>query len=216
MNGYVIRECGEDLHKRISSPGPSESVELGANVLEIGPGPGVTTACLGELALNLTCVEIDAKYASSLARRMARHGIRVLAGDGAAMPLAEASFDTVVCFTMLHHVPSTALQDRLLREAMRVLRPGGTFAGTDGVAGTLFRLFHFFETITPVNPNAFAGRLGAAGFDDVEVDVLRRDFRFRAHKPAEQERLGGPAPKRAWVATTIQRFWDQVADQESL
>jgi hypothetical protein len=43
---------------------------------------------------------------------------------------------------MLHHVPSAALQDRLLAEARRVLRPGGVFAGFDGVASWLFRVIH--------------------------------------------------------------------------
>jgi ubiquinone/menaquinone biosynthesis C-methylase UbiE len=44
--------------------------------------------------------------------------------------LPDAAFDGVVCFTMLHHVPSALLQYRLLAEVARVLRPGGVFAGT--------------------------------------------------------------------------------------
>lgn len=164
-------------------PWALEGVQLGSKILEVGPGPGVTTACLGTLALDLTCIEIDANYASSLARRMAALGIRVLAGDGAAMPLADASFDAVVCFTMLHHVPSTVLQDRLLREAVRVLRPGGVFLGTDSMDSRLFRLFHLFDTVTPVNPEAFSGRLRAAGFRDVHVDVHRHDFPSERRSP---------------------------------
>ena len=165
-------------------PWALEGVQLGSTILELGPGPGVTTACLRAIALDLTCIEIDGSYASSLAHRMTGLGIRVVAGDGAAMPLADASFDTVVCFTMLHHVPSTVLQDQLIREAMRVLRPGGVFLGTDSVNSRLFRLFHVFDTITPVNPEAFSGRLRAAGFRDVQVNVRRHDFRFRAQRPA--------------------------------
>lgn len=165
-------------------PWALERVQLGANVLELGPGPGVTTACLREFTRDLTCIEIDTTCASSLARRVGEGGIRVIAGDAAAMPVADASFDAVVCFTMLHHVPSAVLQDALLREARRVLRPGGTFAGTDTTAGALFRLFHLFERVTPVNPDSFRERLLAAGFRDVFVDVRRHDFRFRARNPA--------------------------------
>ena len=167
-------------------PWALEHGELGAKILEVGPGPGVTTESLRALASDLTCIEVDLKYASSLARRLASSGIRVLAGDGAAVPLADASFDAVVCFTMLHHVPSTILQDRLLREAMRVLRPGGVFVGSDNVASIPFRLFHIGDTFTPVDPNTFSGRLRAAGFHDIQVDVRRRDFRFRAHRPARK------------------------------
>jgi SAM-dependent methyltransferase len=47
------------------------------------------------------------------------------------MPFADASFEVVLCFTMLHHVPTIELQDRLIREARRVLWPGGIFAGSD-------------------------------------------------------------------------------------
>ncbi len=164
-------------------PWALEHVQLGANVLEIGPGPGVTTAFLRAFTPDLTCLEIDTSYACALARRVGAGGIRVIAGDAAAMPVADASFDAVVCFTMLHHVPSTVLQEALLREARRVLRPGGMFVGTDTAAGALFRLFHLFERVTPINPDSFGERLLAAGFRDVFVDVRRHDFRFRARNP---------------------------------
>lgn len=113
--------CNSGVWRRFAQthivPWALESVPLGADVLEIGPGPGVTTLCLLPLVRDLTCIEIETGYASSLARRMTASGIRVIAGDGAAMPLADASFDAVACFTMLHHVHSTVLQDRLLSEA---------------------------------------------------------------------------------------------------
>ena len=164
-------------------PWALENVELGAKVLEIGPGPGVTTACLRVVAADLTCIEIDAKSASSLSRRMAGNAVRVVAGDGSAMPLPDDAFDAAVCFTMLHHIPSIVLQDRLLREVMRVLRPEGIFVGTDSVASGPFRLFHLFDKIAPVNPHNFSERLRAARFANIQVDVRRHDFRFRAQKP---------------------------------
>jgi ubiquinone/menaquinone biosynthesis C-methylase UbiE len=45
------------------------------------------------------------------------------------MSFPDATFDGAVSFTMLHHVPSEALQNRLLAEVARVLRPGSIFAG---------------------------------------------------------------------------------------
>ncbi|GHF16232.1 hypothetical protein GCM10010359_17110 [Streptomyces morookaense] len=47
-------------------------------------------------------------------------------GGGTHMPFADGRFDSVVCFTMLHHVPTPAAQDRLFAEAHRVLRPGAS------------------------------------------------------------------------------------------
>ena len=109
-------------------PWSLEGVRLGDDVLEVGPGPGLTTDWLRHRCTGLTCLELDQELASSLARRTAGNGIRVDRGDGAAMPYPDGSFSTVVLFTVLHHVPSAALQDRLFSETYRVLKPGGTFA----------------------------------------------------------------------------------------
>jgi ubiquinone/menaquinone biosynthesis C-methylase UbiE len=157
--------------------------ELGTNVLEIGPGPGLTTDCLHRLVPRLTCLEIDETDASSLSRRLAGENVRVVCGDGTALPLPDESFDAVVCFTMLHHVSSMGLQNRLLAEAARVLRPGGMFAGIDSLGSPLFRLFHLFDTMVLIDPNTFPHRLRAAGFTNVQVDVVANGFRFRAQKP---------------------------------
>ena len=61
--------------------------------------------------------------------------VTVVAGDATSMPFPDGSFSGAVCFTMLHHVPSAELQDRLLTETYRVLRPGGEwFISTPNLA----------------------------------------------------------------------------------
>lgn len=163
-------------------PWTLEGVDLGGDVLEIGPGPGVTTDLLRGRVTHLTCVEIDRVYAEKL-RRRAPDNVRVLCEDATRMSLGDASVDAAVCFTMLHHVPSAALQDQLLREVARVLRPGGIFAGTDSLYSVPFRLLHVFDTMVVVDPETFPARLRAAGFHDVSVDVMKPyAFRFRARK----------------------------------
>jgi SAM-dependent methyltransferase len=159
-----------------------EDVDMGADVLEVGPGPGVTTDLLHTRVERLTCVEIDAGFASRLGTRMAGRNVTVLCQDATRMSIPDATFDGAVSFTMLHHVPSPALQDRLLREVARVLRPGGTFAGVDSVYSPSFRLLHIFDTMVVVDPSTFGGRLEAAGFTDVRVDVNQWAFRFRARR----------------------------------
>jgi SAM-dependent methyltransferase len=118
--------------------------------------------------------------AARLRERLIGSGVHVVDGDGAAMPFADGSFSGVVAFTMLHHVPTATLQDRLLAEAWRVLRPGGIFAGFDGVASFLFRVIHLNDTYTPVNPDTFGRRLEAAGFASASVERGPGRFRFRA------------------------------------
>jgi SAM-dependent methyltransferase len=157
-----------------------EGVDLGDDVLEIGPGPGLTTELLRDRVPRLTALEVDADAAAALQKRLAGSGVRIVHGDGATMPFADSSFSAVVAFTMLHHVPTAASQDRLLAEARRVLRPGGVFAGFDGAGSFLFRLIHLGDTYNPVDPDAFADRLQKAGFADAAVERGRGRFRFRA------------------------------------
>jgi SAM-dependent methyltransferase len=167
-------------------PWTLEGVELGAEVLEIGPGFGAATDHLMSPARHLTCVEINPRMAKKLEKRTAGQNVTVLCEDATRSSLNADSFDTAVCFTMLHHIPSAELQDRLLAEVLRVLRPGGVFAGTDSKQGRLFRLLHAFDTLTVVDPATFADRLTAAGFEDARVDANPYAFRFRARKPGGQ------------------------------
>jgi SAM-dependent methyltransferase len=161
-------------------PWALRGVDLGDDVLEIGPGPGVTTDLLRGRTQRLTALEVEADAAAALEKRLNGTGVHVVHGDGAAMPFADGSFSGVVAFTMLHHVPTEVLQDRLLAEARRVLRPGGVFAGFDGVGSFLFRLIHLGDTYNPVNPDTFGRRLEAVGFAEVVIEHGWRRFRFRA------------------------------------
>src|ERR1700722_4573990 len=106
--------------------------DLGDEVLEVGPGPGLTTDVLRRQVPRLTAVEIDERLARSLAGRLAGTNVTVLHADATALPFEDGQFSAATLFTMLHHVPSAALQDRMLAALRRVLRPGGLLAGTDG------------------------------------------------------------------------------------
>ena len=100
------------------------------------------------------------------------------------MPYPNDHFSAVLCFTMLHHIDSPQLQDRLLAEAARVLKPGGTFAGTDSVGGSLrFKLLHVGDTLTLIAPDGFPERLTRAGLSEPAVEVKGGRMRFRAQRP---------------------------------
>jgi SAM-dependent methyltransferase len=150
------------------------------SVLEIGPGYGAATAVLTTVAPDLTGVEIDARLAGRLRGRFA--DVRLVVGSGADLPFADASFAAVFCFTMLHHVHSTEAQDALFAEARRVLRPGGSFGGSDSIASPRLQEFHHDDIYVPVDPATLADRLRRAGFStvDVQVPVPDRWFWFAA------------------------------------
>src|SRR5262249_52098820 len=81
-------------------PWALQGVELGDDVLEIGPGPGLTTDLLRRRTQRLTALEVDATAAAALENRLNDAGVRIVHGDGAAMPFADGSFSGVVSFTM--------------------------------------------------------------------------------------------------------------------
>ena len=158
-------------------------VDLGDNTLEIGPGYGAFLRVLVDKTANLTAVEIDAPMAQRL-QRLYGDRARIINGDGTDTGLPDNEFSSVVSFTMLHHVPTAELQDRLFAEAFRVLRPGGIFAGSDSVPSLILRMLHFRDTCNPAPPETLPDRLRAAGFQDVDVKAGTARQRWRAVKAA--------------------------------
>jgi len=158
-------------------------LELGPEVLEVGPGPGLTTDRLRREARHITAIEIDPHLSASLSRRLQGSQVTVVQGDASSIPFEDARFSAAVSFTMLHHVPSRELQDKILRELCRVLKPGGGFAGSDSLPSFSMRLIHIADTMVLVDPKTFGSRLEAAGFRDVFVEPADQAFRFRAWRP---------------------------------
>jgi ubiquinone/menaquinone biosynthesis C-methylase UbiE len=171
----------QTLQQRV--PWVLSSAHLGQNVLELGPGPGLTTDLLRLAAQRVTAIEVDSRLAKSLSSRLRGSNVDVINGDATVMPFSDAQFSGGVSFTMLHHVPSPELQDKLLREVWRVIEPGGVFVGSDSLQSLRMRLIHVGDTFVPVDPGSFGGRLEAAGFDVVEVEKNSEAFRFHARKP---------------------------------
>ena len=170
------------LYQRIL-PWALDGLDLGQELLEVGPGPGLTTDVLRQRVAHLTAIEIDAQLADSLRQRMQNTNVTVLEGDASAMPFENQKFSGAVSFTMLHHVASAGLQDKLFAEVFRVLRPGGMFAGIDSRSSLLFRLIHLGDTMVLVEPDTLGKRLEAVGFNDVTINVAANRFRFRARRP---------------------------------
>ena len=159
-----------------------DGVELGTNVLEIGPGPGLTTDLLRSRCEHLTCLELDPVFAAPLRERMQGTNVTVVEGDATQMPFVDGEFTAAVSLTMLHHVPTPDLQNRLFAEVRRVLRPGARFVGMDATDTWSLRLMHWGDTLVPVDPVHLEPRLRDAGFDGVQIETEKRAFRFAARR----------------------------------
>ncbi len=173
-------------------PQVTDGVDLGARMLEIGPGPGASTDWLRHRVDQLVALELEEPAAAALAERFADAGnVAVHTGDATDIAWPADCFDSVACFTMLHHVPTVALQNRVLSEIHRVLRPGGTLVGSDSVHSVELHHFHEGDVYNPIDPGTLFTRLQTIGFDHITV-ALEWGMRFRARKPPLQAETWTP------------------------
>jgi SAM-dependent methyltransferase len=159
-----------------------ESGDLGDDVLEIGPGPGLTTDLLRTRVPRVTALELDDDLAAQLTERLRGTNVEVVHGDATRSALPSDRFTTATCFSMLHHMPEAEMHDRLFAEVHRVLRPGGQFVGVDALDSDGMRAGHVDDTFVPVDPDTLPSRLEAVGFASTQIDVGDYQFRFRARK----------------------------------
>jgi len=197
MNQRHLEFCASpewaDIVENEILPWAVGDLDLGDDVLEVGSGPGLTTDVLRRRVPRLTAVEIDPDLALSLTERLRDSNVQVVRADATRLPLQSGRFSAATSFAMLHHVPSRELQDRLLAELCRVLRPGGLLVGTDAVGTGELDEFHRGDTYVPCDPDDMPARLRAAGFLDVRIELgeltpsrpawSRMRFRFLAAAP---------------------------------
>jgi ubiquinone/menaquinone biosynthesis C-methylase UbiE len=167
-------QCGSDEWRQtireVILPWALDGTDLGDDVLEVGPGYGATTDVLSRSVPRLTSVEIDDELASMLSDRFAdMPSVEIVHGDATALTYADGRFSGAACFTMLHHVPTAELQDRLFAEIARVLRQGAPLVASDSLASDELEAHHEGDTYNPVDPSSLPARLAAAGFADVNV-----------------------------------------------
>jgi SAM-dependent methyltransferase len=157
--------------------------DLGDNVIEIGPGPGLTTDLVRPRVSSLTAIELDDDLAAALQERLAGTNVNVLHADATHTGLPSGEFSTVLCFSMLHHMTSPEQQDMLFAEVRRLLRPGGLFVGVDAIDSDFMRDVHVDDTYVPVGHETAAERFEAAGLSNAVIEPADYQFRFRATKP---------------------------------
>ncbi len=144
--------------------------------IDLGIGDGLLTLMLAEVAETVTAVDISPEMLSQLERRARERGIENIDWIEAEiedLPLPDASHECAVLSQALHHA---ALPERALREAWRVLAPGGRVLVIDLLAHTevWVRDKHQHEHLG-FTEAALSNILTTAGFEHVRVQRAARD-----------------------------------------
>jgi SAM-dependent methyltransferase len=99
------------------------------------------------------------------------YGVLDYVCDATAIPVADASFDAVLCTEVLEHVPEPI---KVLEEIGRIVKPGGwAFLSAPLGSGLHQQPFHFYGGFTPY---FYHRHLGDLGFDIVSIEPNGRFF----------------------------------------
>ena len=127
----------------------------GRKVLEIGLGLGADHQCFAQAGAHLHGIDLTPRSVEITRRRLEIQGLHsdLRVGDAEALPYADASFDLVYSWGVIHHSPNTA---QAAREILRVLKPGGSFKvmvyHTWSLVGLMLWLRYGFGRGKPITP----------------------------------------------------------------
>jgi len=108
------------------APARPERTEL---AIEIGAGLGRICKALADDFDRVIGVDISAEMVEQARALVPDENVSFIIGSGAGLKgIDDASADLVTSFTVFQHIPSVAVIEDYMREAGRVLRPGGIFA----------------------------------------------------------------------------------------
>jgi arsenite methyltransferase len=155
----------------------------GETVLDLGSGGGIDVLLSAKRvgptgkAYGLDMTEEMLALANANKLKAGAQNVEFLKGEIENIPLRENSVDVIISNCVIN---LSADKDRVLREAFRVLKPGGRFAVSDVVTR---------GEITPkvresvllwvgciagaLEENEYRGKLAAAGFEQIDIEPTR-------------------------------------------
>ncbi len=192
---YFARHAAQwdEIRSLHSADGPVEAAlqqalgsgGLGA-LLDVGTGTGRIAELLSPRAASVTGLDNSPemlRLARARLQNLPAESLDLVQGDFAALPFAEARFDTVVFHQVLHYAQAP---EQVLAEAARVTAAGGTIAVVDFAA-------HDREELRSQHAHA---RLG---FSDEQMLALLAGAGFQAAAPIALP--GKPLTVKIWTGS---------------
>ena len=168
---------GADLGLGSGNPVAHADLQEGETVLDLGSGGGIDTFLASEkvgpsgkvIGVDMTPEMVTRARAN--ARKGGYTNVDFRLGEIESLPVADATVDVIISNCVLNLSPE---RDRVLAEALRVLRPGGRFVISDLVSDVPVaeQLREDVEMVTaclPVEREDYESQLRTAGFVDVSI-----------------------------------------------
>ena len=130
---------------------------------DLGCGTGATSAAIAPFVSKVIAVDRSGEMLQAARRRLKSHSnVDVRRGDLASLPIEDGELDAAFAMLVLHHVPDPG---GVLRDAARVLRPGGRIVICD---------------MLPHDREEYKKQMGHVwlGFADDQVGRLLKDAGF--------------------------------------
>lgn len=167
----------------------------GASILELGCGRAEHTRAMATAHADttFTALEVDTVQQERNVAGVRMSNVSFAIGGAEAIPAEASSFDVVMMFKSLHHVPKDNL-DRALSEIHRVLVPGGlayisepVFAGE---YNEIMRIFHDEERVRHAAFDALQRAIDGGLFALVDEHFFRSPLNFASFEDFEHRVIG--------------------------
>jgi SAM-dependent methyltransferase len=188
-NLYDARQAGEvpqlAVNASLGCGNPTALAELkpGETVLDLGSGGGLDVLLSARrvgptgMAYGLDMTDEMLALAEENKQKSGLTNVEFLKGEIENIPLPDNSIDVIISNCVIN---LSGDKDRVLREAFRVLKPGGRFAVSDvvvrgDVPETVRRNMELWVGCVAgaLTDYAYVAKLARAGFDDISIEPTR-------------------------------------------
>lgn len=144
----------------------------GDRILDIGCGNGRAYQLFEGMAIEYEGIDVSAGLIAQAKSKVRDMLAMFRVGSMMALPYEDNAFDVALCVAALHHIPSERYRLQSLREANRVLKPGGWFLMTNWD--------RWKPSYAPLHLAALLRKLVGSGMDYKDLLILWKGGKTRA------------------------------------